>query len=655
MFPFLAVLMCTMGALILILLVTTRRIRTQAIAQKQQETLQATIEIETHEPPKLTPVAVMPMLHVPPVPEMPVLPRREVEEPLLPEITEEPPGPTAAELARLEYEARLAQRDLQEQQLNEQMRARLSALHDKYSDRAQQLTTEQHNWMTAQSQTNALLADVRQLQGANEQMEQQLKQLAAQNTALQQKKSEQEQQLAQLGKRQQQFVEDQKNRQPRIALVAHDPLAGTNRKPILIECRADSFHFPSEGISISAADCNGFLPDDNPLRAGVEALVEFQKRTQTTGNENAEKPYVLLVVRPGGTTGFYVARKLLEGTEAEAGYELVLDEDEMAWPESNPQAAYACRRAVEESLRKQEAAAQFIPGGRDRRYTETLTFADERGTFRMAEVDRMRNVQDPYAIANPEWVSPHRRNSPTPDDFGSGRRLYSPKSQSNTGSAETQRNANAAENPFAGSQQANPFGQQQGRAGSIVPPAVDQPFRPGEGVGGFRDESSTALAPNGATSPAGSSQRGSATTGSPTAGMGTPEALSALPDFGQSSAGGGQRNGEPRPRFPSARSGAIGVEREVAIDVWNDRIASGDGVAQQTVSLANVRDSLDLQRQMAALVEIEVRSWGAAPSGFVWRPQVTFVVHPGGNAQLGHVAEVVHSWGLKSSTEHVLE
>ncbi|MEZ5944605.1 MAG: hypothetical protein R3C18_24725 [Planctomycetaceae bacterium] len=655
MFPFLAVLMCTMGALILILLVTTRRIRTQAIAQKQQETLQATIETETPEPPKLTPVAVVPTLHVPPVPQMPVLPRREVDEPVLPEVTEEPPGPTAAELARQEYEARLAQRNFQEQKLNEQMRARLAGLHAEYSERAKQLTADQHNWLAAQNETNSLMADVRQLQNSNRQMEQSLKELAAQNAALQQKKSEQEQQLAQLGKNQQQLVEDQKNRQPRIALVAHDPQAGTNRQPILIECRADSFHFPSEGVSISAADCNGFLPDDNPLRAGVEALVEFQKRTQSAGNGNSEKPYVLLVIRPGGTTGFYVARKLLEGTEAEAGYELVLDEDEMAWPETNPQAAEACRRAVEESLRKQEAAAQFIPGGRDRRYSETLTFADERGAFRMAEVDRMRGVQDPYAISNPEWVSPHRRNSPTPDDFGNGRRLYSPKSKSNTGTAETQRNAYGEENSFAGSQRPNPFAQQQSRAGSIVPPAVDQPFRPGDGVGGFGDESSTAIARNGATSPSGSSQPGSATTGSPTAGMGTPEALSAFPDFGQSSAGGGQQNGEPRPRFPTARSGAIGVEREVAIEIWHDRIAAGPGVAQQTVSLANVRDPLDLQRQIASLVEIEVRSWGPAPSGFVWRPQVTFVVHPGGNAQLGRVAEVVHSWGLKSSTEHVLE
>ena len=36
LFPFLAVLVCAMGALIFLLLVTTRRIRAQAIARAQQ-------------------------------------------------------------------------------------------------------------------------------------------------------------------------------------------------------------------------------------------------------------------------------------------------------------------------------------------------------------------------------------------------------------------------------------------------------------------------------------------------------------------------------------------------------------------------------------------------------------------------------------------
>src|SRR5687767_1202487 len=81
LFPFLAVLMCALGALILLLLVTAGRIRDEAVA-KAHEAMQLALSVA--EPPPLLEVAPEPVTPQP-VPEPILLPA---------------PGPTAEELRR---------------------------------------------------------------------------------------------------------------------------------------------------------------------------------------------------------------------------------------------------------------------------------------------------------------------------------------------------------------------------------------------------------------------------------------------------------------------------------------------------------------------------------------------------------------------------
>lgn len=342
LFPFLAVLVCAMGALIFLLLITALRIRNEdarraALAfEESQTTVAAASEI--------------------------VVPAKPVAPPIDPND---------------ELRAAISQREAQRS-------TRLAALNQQAA-RLRRLREEAAESQRIESQA---LSQAERVRGTT----------AEQLAAIKEISAERHQIAAQLHDVQEQLViaqEQAAQASSKFVVVPFDGQNGTTRRPILIECTADGLQFIPEGIVLGAGDVEGFPLSVNPLLSGARALVEYWATVdQSTGTEN--QPYVLLLVRPEGAASFYAAQKLLSNLEQQFGYELIEAHVDLALPTADPQAIAACRSAVDELLRRREQVVaavtnarevgdplpSHVPGG-----GRAMRFDPRRGTFDVVKDD----------------------------------------------------------------------------------------------------------------------------------------------------------------------------------------------------------------------------------------------------------------------------
>ncbi len=137
-------------------------------------------------------------------------------------------------------------------------------------------------------------------------------------------------------------------------IVPYDGVTGTTRRPIVLECTDDGIKFVSENIKLTANELQHFSATNNPVLAGARELVRYwSSRNAVQENPDAQpKPYVLLIVRPSGTLGYYVARGFLDDLGTEFGYELVDEQFRFEPPPTDARATELCKAAIEEALRQ---------------------------------------------------------------------------------------------------------------------------------------------------------------------------------------------------------------------------------------------------------------------------------------------------------------
>ncbi len=93
---------------------------------------------------------------------------------------------------------------------------------------------------------------------------------------------------------------------------------GTQRAPVIVNVTGDGYELLPSGIKITKGDMEGFPGNDNPLLSGVLA-VHHHRHAATL----SVKPYVLLVVRPDGSLPFYTAQRTFTDADIHFGYELL--------------------------------------------------------------------------------------------------------------------------------------------------------------------------------------------------------------------------------------------------------------------------------------------------------------------------------------------
>ncbi|HEY1068262.1 MAG TPA: hypothetical protein VGE52_19210, partial [Pirellulales bacterium] len=316
LFPFLAVLICLIGALILMLLLVSREIRSAAI--------QAAADEEAARPAQATPAV----------------------EPAPGATGEEEP---AAE-GELDPESRLA---LLEMRLSD-VRGRQADVSQALSDQRTQLAhIEDHIRELEDEHAQLKLAEAeldRLADAKGRDRDDQLKRLEYLRELLRDKEKALDEARKALANRPQVF-----------AIVPYEGGHGTKRQPIYVECRADGVYLQPQNIRLTADDFDGPLGPQNPLASAVRAMSEAIILTQKTPSGATPQPYPLLVVRPDGINAYYAARVALMSWEAEFGYELVDENMPLVYPPSDPRLGSIASRAIQESRARQRQLAALAP------------------------------------------------------------------------------------------------------------------------------------------------------------------------------------------------------------------------------------------------------------------------------------------------------
>ncbi|MFG0262603.1 MAG: hypothetical protein ACF788_09460, partial [Novipirellula sp. JB048] len=301
LFPFLAVLVCTLGTLILFLAL---------VAQDSTEKVQRQIEQAAEAEPRVAESAAA---------------RPDVD------------GLTAQTVDSLiaEEQFRVSQlvsfRDAQAADV-EQRRDHLTHLEDhlrRIRDELQRLSDE-----------------VKQATGEAEPDEIDAEDVAA----LKQRLRAEEQALVELKAQQQ-------GQTPRIVIVPHKGPNGTDRRPIYLECTAQGLVIWPEGTTISMQGLRDAQPGANPLDEALRAARHhvLQHYGDTT------PPYPLLVVRPEGHTSYHLARMAMGDWDDQFGVELVPDEVALAIPNADPNLRKRMEVAIRDAIARQRRVA---PGER---------------------------------------------------------------------------------------------------------------------------------------------------------------------------------------------------------------------------------------------------------------------------------------------------
>lgn len=148
--------------------------------------------------------------------------------------------------------------------------------------------------------------------------------------------------------------------QQAFAIIPYQGPHGTHRRPIYIECRADSVVLQPEGIVLAEADFLLPVGPASPLASALRAANEVYAR-RSLRQESAGQPYPLLLVRPDGVGAYYAARSALAEWGNEFGYELIDADWNLEFPPPDPELQEAMQLAVAEARDRLKTLLAIAP------------------------------------------------------------------------------------------------------------------------------------------------------------------------------------------------------------------------------------------------------------------------------------------------------
>ncbi|QDT41189.1 hypothetical protein Pan241w_12490 [Gimesia alba] len=702
LFPFLAVLICAMGALIFLLVVTTRRIRHQALMQVQQVVVEEVVEDDLY-PPVLFAAEV-----VEPEPAAPIITKVQEPEPV-PE-----PEPKVINLA-LEKEARL-------NALNREKAKKLAAL----KLQNQNLIRLKNELSQSEAVLNQSKQQIQSLQEKDSELSQKMVQLKDQKLRVAELLQEELRTL-------QQKKQSQQTARSKYSIITYDGQTGTAKRPILIECTDKGLTFLPEGITLTPDDLKEFTPGYNPLLAGTQALFQYWK---TKDGRTDQEPYVLILVRPSGSVGYYVARKLLNNLDLDSGYELIDADWDFALPEKDPNAEQVCQSAIDRVLRERKNLVSQLrqnsqpgPGGR------RLQFDARTGTVRVIEPEEEAGTGTGASRGSGQLATGNTGNASAGSRFSD---VLTPRQQmaraEHLRSVANQKHIVSKEG--TGSNESEKYGQGAGagreesrqrttglkslpgsRQGAEVYDLAD--LKEPKGWSGERDSSlkqakvigrdqlkemaeqhlvpldaaqgkqfTNARDPHGTgqeesgTAPNSSqngmvenpflkkgSQAGTGRSDQQSQNAASQPRLERIPP-GRSASGAGnattlslnrnRRSGasstiessnNSRWQPAQSRSG-IGFEREITVQVGADQILVG---GEKAIRVDQGVTQEQLLQSMIVVMDQYVESWGPAPKGFYWVPTIQFTISPGGNQYYERLKSSAQKMGLQTEAKYTLD
>lgn len=662
LFPFIDVLVCVMGSLILMLVVTTTKLRSAAIARAIAATQAA------------------------------------VEEPLMPEFAAEPPpapatlpcevgaSPLAMTPSAPQIDAahRQAEREAEREALHRDWGNTVASLEQTVDERSAAINRQR---LLAKSTERTLAALRQEILQHETELAVMMGRLSATQDAVPEATRERvrlEQHILALRQQLKQVETDQRTASSRYSIVPFEGKSGTTRHPILIECRSTGLQFLPEGVTLTPADVSGFTPGFNPLLAGSQALIDYWGRQAQDADS---QPYVLLVVRPDGTLAYYIAMQLLSKLKQPHGYELVTNDVDLQLPPVDLDAKSALEAAIQRVLAEREQVANALQSGSRGGVGRGGGTGPTGGLagFGVAQDGVDGRGMSPGRVGpgtgGPASGSPTSRNSTEWSSDGSRGNVGAPP----TGITGDSRSASGGRAPASGKEfslsdlegqaesskrdlndveafegqeyrrqrqpggSSGPSGTSQAGAPRSNPPRRLQPEAVAEPT-----ENPTSAADGRATSDASNSSRGQRS-GDPHADEDAPQ----FPTFAQDAPARGPRSPklpyeklQRRKWGPHDPGASIGVEKPIEIRVDAERMIVGGTTVIRLRPDASRNEIFD---QLLATLDQNSRAWEAPGPGFFWVPSLRFVISPGGNVMYERIAPLVTKSGLSNSREFTLE
>ncbi len=492
------------------------------------------------------------------------------------------------------------------------------------------------------------------------------------------------------------------------AIVPYKGANGTFRQPIYIECTKEAVTIQPEGIQLKAIDFDGPVRSGNPLAAAMRAArEELNARARAAGKADLPEPYPLVIVRPDGANAYAAAVSAIGAWDADYGYEFVPTDWKLEFPDSDPKLNQVMQHAVEQARDRQAMLAKVAP----RRYGSRLSAAGQGGSgggggsdegdgfdviTEGGPGDRIgQNGTAGYVAAGGQGDG--RGGSGGGSGRGSSSRgggdedfaksvaesaRYGEMQGSGNGAANGQTGASqaaAGSSPGgAGSETAALAGQQQSSMG-----ASGSTAKPGEA------SLAAALDANGAASPgqqggaaAGVSGGGTNTGSGPSGGNGSSasassaassaggggSAMAGAAPGGASASGSGGSSANIQLGTSSSRDAHSAAEKRGAnwanaeasrrsspitrpiqvlvrpdeIDILND-----DGPASQKPQVVTFHQPTDrVLDQVAIAVQQHIKDWGLAGQGMYWRPTLVLQVAPGADRHAIRLNDLLKDSGV---------
>lgn len=145
---------------------------------------------------------------------------------------------------------------------------------------------------------------------------------------------------------------------PMYSIVPIAARSGTNRRPIYIECRNDGMYLYPGQIKLTLDDFVLPLTPGNPLDTALLAYREYWRKNPPSASRQ-DNAYPLLVVRPSGAKWYSVARRAMSGWDQEFGYELIPEDWQVNFGTADPGLVVHVEQAIAAARNRQTALVSY--------------------------------------------------------------------------------------------------------------------------------------------------------------------------------------------------------------------------------------------------------------------------------------------------------
>jgi hypothetical protein len=453
-------------------------------------------------------------------------------------------------------------------------------------------------------------------------------------------------------------------RQRAFSIIPYEGPHGTRRRPIYIECRESGIIIQPEGIVLGPQDLAGPLGPGNPLDASLRAIREYWSRAE--GQSKFGEPYPLLIVRSDGAVAYSMARAAMANWDDEFGYELVGADTALEFPPSDPQLRGVLEATVQaarqrqailaaampkrfsapspESFRVGDAAADWNDDGPAHRAASDT--APSRNGFGIGGIAASGSTQPAgmFGTGQPSGTADAAKPRGREENHGPGTNTGSAGQRGGSGEGPANGRATGAE----------------GAAGS-GPAGRGSPSGTGAS-GGSSGPSTAAGGGSGASSgPSAGAGGGSAASSGPSAGTGGGSAGPAGP-AGANSAGASASVAESTPlpdsiarqrgpnwALPNAALTSTGITRPIQVECHSDRLVilpdRGDHRDPQVFAVQGaMRGAIP---PFVAGIWSHTERWGMAVAGGYWKPVIRVQVAPDAHARFLELRALLQDSGIE--------